>query len=648
MCGIAGVLDPRRSRDGAATAELLRTMADQMRFRGPDASGEWVDPERGVGLGHVRLSIVDLSEHGAQPMVSSDGRWVLTYNGEIYNHGEVAAELAGRGMVFRGHSDTEVLVEAIASWGLAETLERIDGMYAFALWDRQLGELTLVCDRMGEKPLCYATLPTGEVVFASTLDALAVHPAFDATVDRQALALFFRYKCVPAPFTIYQGVRKLEPGCTVTIRSDGTVGAPESYWRYFDAVRGPRFDGTPEDAVMHLDALLRRSVRRRMVADVPVGAFLSGGIDSSAVVAAAQAESARPVQTFTIGSPHQDFDESSDARAVATRLGTDHTELIVSDQDALAVVDQLGGMHDEPFADSSQVPTRLVSELARRDVTVVLSGDGGDELFGGYNRYMWVPTVWKQMGRVPRPARRVVGRGLQRVPPVAFDRAAVIVPKGRRPRMLGLKVSKVAGVLDADSEYEVFHRLVSHWQDPSALVRGVVEPPTVHTTQAAWPAVNDLVEHMGAVDAVTYLPDDILVKLDRAAMSVSLEGRIPLLDRDIVEFAASLPTEVKLRDGVSKWPLRSVLGRYLPADLFDRPKSGFGLPIETWLQGPLKEWAADRLFSPLTRSFVDVGPVRRLWDDHQSGRRNGAYELWDVIMFAEWAERRGVEAEAGR
>ena len=508
--------------------------------------------------------------------------------------------------------------------------------------DRDERRLTLVRDRMGEKPLYYGTLGNGEVLFGSTLDVLAAHPAFDRPVDRDALALYFRHKYVPAPWTIREGIFKLEPGCTVEVNGDGVVGEPHRYWSYYDAVeRGATFSGTADDAVDELDWLLRRSVQRRLVADVPVGAFLSGGIDSTAVVAVAEQVASGPVKTFTIGSSARDYDESSDAREIAAQLGTDHTELVVTDADALRVVEQLGAIHDEPFADSSQVPTRLVAELARNDVTVALSGDGGDELFVGYNRYAWVPGIWRQLERVPVSLRRRGAAALGTIPPTAWDHAAQLLPASRRPRMLGMKVGKVAGLADAPSVHDVYNHLVSHWQAPTELVPGSTEPPTLHTDRARWPKVPGIVEHMSAVDAVTYLPDDILCKVDRSTMSVSLESRIPFLDRDIVEFAASLPAEFKVRDGDAKWPLRQVIKRYLPSADMDRPKSGFGVPIEDWLRGPLKQWAGDHLFGVASSKYLDHELIRRAWNDHQSGRRNSAYELWDVAMFAVWVEREG-------
>lgn len=636
MCGIVGILDPLAGRPAAESQRLVAVMADAMTARGPDGRGTWIDETAGVAFGHRRLSILDLSDHGAQPMRSADGRYVITYNGEIYNHPELVDDLTSCGIRLRGHSDTEALLESIARWGLASTLDRIDGMFAFGLWDRHERRLTLVRDRMGEKPLYYGHL-RGEFVFASTLHALRRHPSFDRPVDRDALALYFRHKYVPAPWSIYQGIRKLEPATTLTVEADGSYGSSQTYWSYLGVVeRGVTFDGSPQDAVDELDRLLKRSVRRRLVADVPVGAFLSGGIDSSTVVAVAQQVASGPVRTFTIGSRSADFDESSDARRVATHLGTDHTELVVTEADALAVVDRLGGIWDEPFGDSSQIPTLLVSELARRDVTVALSGDGGDELFLGYNRYVWVPAIWNRMDHVPVGLRRSAARLGARVPVSWWDRAARLIPASRRPRMVGLKVAKVLDVVDARTPEEVFHRLTSHSRDPERLVRGSTEPATLHTDPTTWPATSGIVEHMATIDAVTYLPDDILTKVDRATMSVSLEGRIPLLSREIVEFAAGLPPDLRMRGGVSKWPLRQLLARSLPPETFERPKTGFGVPLADWLRGPLRGWAEEQLRSNVMSDYLDESLVAQAWRQHLSGRHNRAYELWDIFMLVAW------------
>lgn len=641
MCGIVGILDPRRRRNADESERLLAEMADAMTRRGPDGRGVWSDPLCGVGLGHRRLAVLDLSPAGQQPMTSAGGRYVISYNGEIYNHRDVAAELLGRGVRFRGHSDTEILVEAVAQWGVRATLERVDGMFAFALWDRLERKLVLARDRLGEKPLFYGALVSGEIVFGSTLDALRRHPCFHPSIDRDALALYFRHKYVPAPWSIYAGISKVPAAHTVSIGLDGTIGQPEPYWSYFDVLqRGSTFDGDERDAVDELDAMVRRSVQRRLVADVPVGIFLSGGVDSSTVVAAAQATSLRPVRTFTIGSTHADYDESQAARAVARHLGTDHHDQTVTGADALAAVDRVGAMYDEPFGDSSQIPTLLVSELARTQVTVALSGDAGDELFGGYVRYLSVPALWRRCERIPLPLRRAGTRALGAVPPEAWDRAARFIPRRHRLPQAGLKVAKALQVVGARSPEDAFLRLVSHWPQPERLVPGSQEPPTIHTDEQLFPRTAGIVEHMMAVDSVTYLPDDILVKVDRATMAVSLEARLPLLDRDIVEFAAGLPLSMKIRTGCSKWVLRQVLDRYVPAPLVDRPKSGFGLPIDDWLRGPLRDWAEGLIGSEPVRDHLDRGIVDAAWTAHQSRRRNHAYELWDVLMFAAWAQVR--------
>lgn len=641
MCGFVGLVDPAAARRRDDLERLLERMADAVHHRGPDGYGVWCDPEAGVGLGHRRLAVIDLSPAGHQPMASADGRLVLSYNGEIYNHAELAAELSADGVAFRGHSDTEVLVEAMSRWGVERTLDRVDGMFAFAVWDSTLRQVTLVRDRLGEKPLYYGTLPHGEVVFGSSVDSLRRHPDFDAAIDRDALALYLRHKYVPAPWSIFEGVSKLEPGHLVTVSAEGKVGTPAPYWSYYEVVgRGVTFAGDEREAVDRLDELLHRSVARRLVADVPVGAFLSGGIDSSTVVAVAQRESSHPVRTFTIGSTNEDFDESDAARDVARHLGTDHTERIVTGDDAVAVVDRLGGMYDEPFGDSSQIPTFLVSQLARADVTVALSGDAGDELFGGYNRYTSVPGLWRRAERLPLGVRRGAASALGAVPPAAWDGLARAIPRARRPQQVGLKVTKALQVAGAASPEAAFLRLVTHWPDPARIVPGAHEPPTLHTDRASWPPTQGIVEHMMAVDAVTYLPDDILAKVDRAAMAVSLESRIPLLDRDIVEFAAGLPMSMRIRPGESKWILRQVLDRYVPRPLVERPKAGFGLPIGDWLRGPLRPWAQDLLSSAAVRTHLDTAAIDAVWRAHLSRRRDHAYELWDVLMFAAWAAAR--------
>ncbi len=638
MCGITGLFVPGGDRD---LQGQVRAMTATVAHRGPDGDGTWTDDERGISLGHRRLAVVGLGELGAQPMTSRSGRWVLTYNGEIYNALAVGRDLEGAGVAFRGTSDTEVLVEALDAWGPAAALEAIDGMFAFGAWDRQEERLVLARDRMGEKPLCFAPLGRG-VAFASELRALRTLPDFDATIAPDAVSLFLRYKYVPAPWTIHRGARKLAPGTWLEVGPDGTIGEAQAYWSVTDVVEQGRPPPVAEtEALDDLDEVLGRAVAQRLRADVPLGAFLSGGIDSSLVATLGAEQLDRPLQTFTIGSPDRDHDESSHARDVAARLGADHTELVVTPEDALAEVPGLVDVWDEPFADSSQVPTLLVSRLARRSVTVALSGDGGDELFGGYNRHLWLPRTWERVGRVPPTVRRAVGAALAGPSPSTWDRAAGLIPERRRPRLVGLKAHKLGGMLRAHDEAEAYGRLVSHWQDPDAIVPGAAEPATLTHRRRDWPAAPTLAEQLMAVDAQTYLPDDVLVKVDRASMSVALEARVPLLAREVVEQAARLPLELKIRDGVGKWALRELLARRHPRAMFDRPKAGFGIPIALWLRGPLRSWAEDLLSPASLRStgLLDPAPVRAAWDEHQSGRRDRSSDLWDVLMLESWCGR---------
>jgi asparagine synthase (glutamine-hydrolysing) len=651
MCGIAGFLDLRRERGDAELQGIVTDMADALRHRGPDDDGAWVDAETGVALGFRRLAIIDLSPHGAQPMVSADGRYVLVFNGELYNFRDLRQQLErAPGVRFRGHSDTEVLVEAIAHWGLQESLPRLNGMYAFAVWDRRERRLHLVRDRLGEKPLYYGW--AGQTfLFGSELQALRAYPGFDGEIDRGALALYLRLSCVPAPYSIYRGIAKPPPGTMLTLDSEraGALPAPVAYWSARTvAEQGARepLRGSAADAVPALDTLLRDAVRLRMEADVPLGAFLSGGIDSSTVVALMQAQSALPIKTFTIGFHEAAYDEAAHARAVAEHLGTDHTELYVAPDDALATIPRLPTLYDEPFSDPSQIPTFLVAELARRQVTVALSGDGGDELFAGYNRYFWGRSIWQKFGWLP-PALRSAGvAALTWLSPqaweVVFERMGPLLPASVRPRNPGDKLHKLAEILAADQAEAMYLGLVSHWKDPVALVYGAAEPRTMLTDRGAWPRLPDFTQRMMYLDTVTYLPDDILTKVDRASMAVSLEARVPLLDHRVVEFAWRVPLNWKIRRGQGKWLLRQVLHRYVPAELVDRPKMGFGVPIATWLRGPLRDWAAALLDERRLRheGLLNPAPIQTKWLEHQSGQRNWQYYLWDVLMFQAWLEER--------
>ncbi len=648
MCGIAGFLLSSTPLDRDSFIPRARAMADALPHRGPDAGGAWADPDAGIGLGHRRLSILDLSPAGAQPMHSKCGRYVIVFNGEIYNFPDLRADLAARGARFAGHSDTEILIEGVAAWGFAATLERANGMFAIAVWDRQRRALSLARDRLGEKPLYYGRYGGG-VLFGSELKALRAWPGFKPALDPDALCLYLRHGYIPDPHCIYCGVYKLPAGTWLEIASaDAPLPAPRPYWRLHDAVargRAAPFEGTPQEGVDALDAALRRSVKMRMVADVPLGAFLSGGIDSSIIVALMQAQSAQPVRTFSIGFTIPDYDEAPHARAVARHLGTDHTELYVSPEETQAVIPRLPEIYDEPFADSSQIPTFLVSELARRHVTVSMSGDAGDELFGGYTRYSVALDLWRRVQRLPAPARALAGRGIAAVAPGQWDRLfnalRPVLPARLRQPMPGDKLHKLARLLGTRDPLAMYLRLVSLWHEPEAIVRGGREPASLLALAADAPAALDLTERMMYVDTLHYLAGDILTKVDRASMAVSLESRVPFLDHAVVELAWRLPQAWKVRDGKGKWILREVLARHVPRALFERPKMGFGIPIDAWLRGPLRGWAEDLLSESRLRAggHFDPAPIRAAWRAHLAGGENLQYLLWAVLMFEAWRER---------
>jgi asparagine synthase (glutamine-hydrolysing) len=639
MCGISGFLDTTCQSNSLELEAAVTRMTDRIWRRGPDDSGAWVDPTAGVALGFRRLAIIDLSPTGHQPMASGDGRFVIVFNGEVYNFEELRRELLSLGHAFRGTSDTEVMLEAVCQWGLEAAVKRFNGMFAFALWDRRERRLHLVRDRLGIKPLYYGWM--GPVfLFGSELKAMAAHPAFQGEIDRNALALYLRHNCVPGPYSIYQGIFKLLPASILTIdpAANPRSGAPQAYWSAREVVeRGVSqpFTGTEREAADALDTLLRESVRLRMIADVPLGAFLSGGVDSSLIVALMQAQSTRPVKTFTIGFHEARFNEAEYARAVAAHLGTEHTELYVTPAEARAVIPSLPELYDEPFSDSSQIPTHLVAKLARQHVTVSLSGDGGDELFAGYNRYFWGRRLWRQVGWIPRPLRSAVGDFGRRISPATWDKW--LSPSGYSE--LGEKSRKVFEILGARNPEDIYARLVGHWKKPEQVVIGSVEPPTLLSDRAAWSFLPDFTQSMMYYDLVTYLTDDILAKVDRACMGISLEARVPLLDdHRVVEFAWRLPLSMKLRDGKGKYLLRQVLYRYVPREMIERPKQGFSVPIDSWLRGPLRDWAEDLLNEDRLQreGFFNPQPIRQKWLAHLEGSRPDHYCLWDVLMFQAW------------
>ena len=644
MCGIVGIF--QASPLGHETRDLLLAMTQRLRHRGPDDGDVWISEEWGIGLGNRRLSILDLSAAGHQPMHSASGRLVVTYNGEMYNFLSLRRELEALGQKFRGHSDTEVLLAAVSQWGLEKALGRFNGMFAFALWDRETHSLHLCRDRIGEKPLYYGWMDK-TFLFGSELKALLAHPASKKEVDRNALALYLRHNYIPAPYSIYKGIWKLQPGTVLTIKagSGHTEPTPVAYWSAREVVeQGAReiFAGSEDDAAVHLEVLLRDAIKLRMVADVPLGAFLSGGIDSSTVVALMQAQSERPVKTFTIGFHEAVYDEAHHAGAVAKHLGTDHTELYVTPEQAQAVIPRLPTLYDEPFSDSSQIPTFLISELARRHVTVALSGDGGDELFAGYNRYFWAQDIWSGIGWMPAAVRTGAAAALTSVSANTWNRGlrAVrgILPRALRVQHPGEKLYKLAEVLSVEDDGALYWDLVSHWKAPARVVLGAMEPVTVLTDRSRWAHGTDFRQQMMFLDMITYLPDDILVKVDRASMGVSLEARVPLLDHRVVEFAWRLPLSMKIRGRQGKQVLRRVLGKYVPLQLVDRPKMGFGVPIDSWLRGPLRDWAENLLDERRLEKdgYFSPGPIRKKWMEHLSGQYNWQYDLWDVLMFQAW------------
>ena len=644
MCGIAGFLGFDSLYGDRA--RVLRAMTSSIVHRGPDAEGAWIDVNSELALGHRRLSILEISDAGAQPMHSTSDRWVLAFNGEIYNHLELRAQLAASGgaPAWRGGSDTETVLACLDAWGVEATLRRLVGMFAMAIWSVQSRTLTLARDRFGEKPLYFAWIGRGEqtLVFGSELRSLELHPAYEARIDRVALARFMRHLCVSDEDSIALGVRKVPPGAMMEFSLSGRGQVRQSfYWELPSPTETTALACSDPEVVSLLDEMLRRAVHGQMLSDVPLGAFLSGGVDSSTVVAIMQSLSSRPVKTFSIGFDEAGFNEAPHAKAVAKYLGTDHTELYVSSESARGVIPELAAVYDEPFADSSQIPTLLVSRLARRHVTVALSGDAGDEVFGGYNRYVLAHRFWPQLRRTPVALRSALGRVLLNLSPSQLERLGNLSGFGRRFVGLGYKLQKAALVASARSEAELYSRLTAIWQDSVVLgvdgadVAWLPEVRVVDPADVSW---------MMRADIRHYLPSDILVKVDRAAMSTSLETRVPFLDHRLVEWAAMLPLRYKIRreggQDITKWALRQVLYRYVPTSLIDRPKMGFGIPLAEWLRGPLQSWA-DSLLDPVnlrSDGFFDEGLIQRRWTEHLSGSRDWEHQLWCVLMFQSWRQ----------
>jgi asparagine synthase (glutamine-hydrolysing) len=631
MCGWTGFWKHGAYGDDELRG-LVTRMADTLVHRGPDDSGTWTDAKAGLALGFRRLSILDLTPAGHQPMVSADGRFVIVFNGEVYNFADLRVELEALGHRFRGGSDTEVMLEAIDRWGVEAATQKFVGMFAFALWDRTAETLTLGRDRMGKKPLYYGWSGS-TLMFGSELKALRAHPDFRVDVDRGALTLFLRHNAIPSPYTIYSGIRQVPPGCLLQLATPTAKDAtPRPYWSLREAAeRGMHtpFAGSAGEATERLDTLLRDAVRLRMIADVPLGAFLSGGVDSSTVVALMQAQSSRPVNTFSIGFEEDEFNEAPHAKAVANHLGAHHTELYVTAAEAREAIPRLPDIYDEPFADASQIPTFLLSQLARRSVTVSLSGDGADELFAGYPHFLGpAEGIWRKLRWLPPIFRRAIARSM-RAP-------------GRGHR-LGQTLHRLSDIFLANTPEALYHRLVSHWKTPADVVIDGFEPPTVRTDPAMWPEGGEFTDRMLFFDTLSYLPDDIFTKVDRASMAASLETRMPLVDHRVVELAWQLPLALKIREGEGKWILRQVLHRYVPRELVERPKMGFCTPIRGWLRGPLREWAEALLDERRLRDegYFHPAPIREKWTEHLAGTHQWEYYLWDVLMFQSWLERWG-------
>jgi asparagine synthase (glutamine-hydrolysing) len=647
MCGITGLWCAGSVAE-SNVRQWIERMTATLVHRGPDATGICFDGETGVGFGHRRLSVLDLSERGGQPMRSHSGRHWITYNGEVYNAPEIRADLKRQGLRidWRGHSDTEVVLEAVEALGLRKALEEFRGMFAFALWDRETKRLSLVRDRLGIKPLLYVTGSFG-IAFGSELQALCAFPPFQPRLNRSALASFLRYGVVPDSECIVERVRKVKPGTIVQFDGAQSMGTEDLFWnaaRLASKGLAEPFQGGREEAIEELDRLIQRSVGLRMRSDVPFGAFLSGGIDSSTVVAMMQQVASKPVKTFCIGNTLPGYDESSHAEAVAAHLRCEHHTLIVDPSEMLAVVPEVARHWDEPFADSSQIPTFLVSQLARTQVTVSLSGDGGDELFAGYNRHAWAPRLWELANRLPKSAKKALA-ALRLVGIDDWDRAFRAVGLDHAVRLPGDKLHKVAALAEVDTPHAFYERLRSHWPDPAQVMAGArdSEAPRVADHFDA-----PFAEQMMFYDLVQYLPDDILTKVDRASMAVSLEARVPLLDHEVVEFAWRLPLAWKIRYGTQKWILRKVLARHVPPNLFERPKTGFGVPVGQWLRGPLEDWAADLLDENALQAEGIFAPsvVTKTWNAHQAGHGNHEHQLWAILMFQSWwsANRRNIEA----
>ena len=643
MCGIAGLWQKNEKN----LKSRITKMTDTLSHRGPDDSGIYVDKKNCIALGHRRLSILDLSPAGHQPMKSFSGRYIIVYNGEIYNYHEIKKELEIKyNIKFKSDSDTEIILSCIEIWGLKKSLQKFNGMFAFALWDKKIEKLYLVRDRIGIKPLYYG-IQNKTLLFASELKAIRVNKSFQPILNRDALTLFFRHNYIPTPYSIYKGIKKLTPGYFVTIDKNLNMQL-ECYWDIYKITENNIKNLTTlsrKEAISRLENLLLDSVKKRMISDVPLGAFLSGGIDSSTIVALMQAQSNIPIKTFTIGFYEKKYNEATFAKEIAKYLKTDHTELYLTYQKAMEIIPKLPNIYDEPFSDSSQIPTFLISQLAHKDVTVSLSGDGGDELFGGYKRYFLTNKIWNKIKLLPHFIKRDIIKLISVIPPERWNTLLnnfnFIIPKKLHQTLYGDKLYKLLDILNKPSDSQLYKALISHWKYPENLVINSKEPNTVFDNKKIDKNINNFTDKMMFFDLITYLPDDILVKVDRASMSMGLETRVPILDHRIVEFSKKLPLSLKIKEQKSKWILRQILYKYVPKKLIERPKMGFGVPINDWIKGPLKEWAEDLLNENKLKQdgFLNFELIRKRWQEHINQKRNWGGWLWDVLMFQSWKKK---------
>ena len=650
MCGICGFY----SKSSFKSDEIIKKMNLSIHHRGPDDSGIWQDGNAGIVFGHQRLSIIDPTPAGKQPMHSSSGRLILTYNGEIYNHLEIRSELQEikSNIKWYSNTDTETLVEALDFWGIEVTLKKLVGMFAFAVWDRKLRSLTLVRDRMGEKPIYFGWQGIGDktvFLFGSELKALKVHPEFRGNINNDAIALQLRHNCIPAPYSIYKDIFKLLPGHYLQLKENDLVKKllpnPKPYWSLVEvATQGVNKlkSLSANDIEKELEQLLKISIKQQMMSDVPLGVFLSGGVDSSTVVALMQAQSNQPIKTFTIGFNEQEYNEAKYAKEVARYLGTEHTELYVSAEQAMAVIPKLAYIYDEPFSDSSQIPTFLISQLAKKKVTVALTGDGGDEVFCGYNRYILSKNLWNKLTLIPLPLRKNLASGIKSINSQSWNKFFKILPSLNQYTNLDDKVYKIASVLESKTLFDLYYKLISNWQNPNEILLNGKEPRTFLTNYESELTKLDGQQQMMLLDSMTYLPDDILVKTDRAAMATSLETRAPFLNHKLLEYAWQIPQPLKLKKTQSKWILRQILYKYIPKKLVERPKVGFGVPIDSWLRGPLKDWAQALLDKTKLRNqgFFNPDSISIKWTEHLSGKKNWQYEIWSILMFQEWLSKK--------